>query len=96
MLQHDLELRKILTQWQKLGLNEHRLPVKKINLRVGHLTVHQQRQASPLHGSQHRVNLADVGHSGVAVGGGAGRVELERHNTGLGRQGNFRHRQVVC
>jgi len=58
------------------------LAVEQVDLAAGHLTVHQQQQAFALHRFQRGVDLADIGHPVVTVGGGAGRVELAGHHTG--------------
>ena len=71
-----------MTQWPELAVDENRLAVKNIHRRIGHLAVHQQRHAGLLHGLQHRVGFAYVGHPGVAVCGGASRIQLEGHHPG--------------
>jgi hypothetical protein len=78
---------KVAPQRLHHALDEHRLAVEDVDLGVGHLAMHQQQQALALHRVQRAVGLADVGDAGVAVGGGAGRVQLERHHAGgLGAQ----------
>jgi hypothetical protein len=74
--------REVAPQRLHHAVDEHRLAVEHVDLGVGHLAVHQQQQAVALHRLQRGVGLADVGDAGVAVGGGAGRVELERHHAG--------------
>jgi hypothetical protein len=95
VLQHDLQPREIAAQRDQLGVDEHGLAVEQVDVGRGHLAVHQQQQAFFLHGLQRLVGLAHVGDAGIAVGGGAGRVELERNHAGVLGAGNFVGRQVV-
>ena len=83
VFEHHLQLGEVAPQRRHHAVDEHGLAVEEVDLAIGHLAVHQQQQAGALHGLQRRVGLADVGDAGVAVGGGAGRVELERHHTGI-------------
>ena len=85
VLHDDLELREIFAQWLQLLLNKQRFAVKQIHARVGHLSMHQQHQTFALHGLQRRVNLAQIRHAVIGIGGGTRRVKLARHHTsGLG------------
>ena len=71
---------KVAAQRDQLAVDEHALAVEQVDLAVGHLAVHQQRHAGALHGLQGGVGQAQVGHTGIAVGGGAGRVKLDSHH----------------
>ncbi len=95
VLEHNFELGKITPQGDELGVDEHRLAIENIDLRRCHFTMHQQRHAGALHGFQRAVGVAQVGDTGVAVGGGARRVELGRHHAGVPRVFDFIGRQVV-
>ena len=70
--------REVAPQRDQHAVDEHRLAVEQVDLGIGHLAVHQQQQAVALHRFERRVGLAHVGHAGIAVGGRAGRVELDR------------------
>ena len=81
VLQHHGQLGKVAAQGLQVTINKHRLTVKHIHLGVGDLAMDQQRHAYPLHGLQGRVHVTQVGHTGVAVGGGARGVELHGDHT---------------
>ena len=95
VLKHDLQLRKILAQRNQLGVDEHRLAVEQVNLRGGHLAVHQQGHAGALHSFERGVGLPYIGHPGVAVGGGSCRIEFERHHTDVFGSQNLIGGQIV-
>mmetsp|Transcript_16910 Transcript_16910/g.40159 ORF Transcript_16910/g.40159 Transcript_16910/m.40159 type:complete len:295 (+) Transcript_16910:853-1737(+) len=95
VLEHDLELGHGRAQRRHHAVDEHGLAVEDVDVGVGHLAVHEQQQALALHRLQRRVGLAQVGHAGVAVGGGAGRVELEGDDTGLLGTPDLVRRRVV-
>ena len=77
VLEHHLQRRKVVAQGLHDLVDEHGFAIEDIHVGVGHFTVHQQQEARSLHGLQGLVGLADVGDAGRAVGGGAGRVELQ-------------------
>ena len=95
MLEHDFQFRKIAAQRDQLRINEDRLAVKQVNLGRGHFTMQQQQQARALHGLQRLVGLTQVGHAGVAVGGGARRVELDGDHASISRTFDLIGGQVV-
>ena len=76
VLKNDFEFGEITAQRNQLGVNKHRFTVEQVNVRAGDFAMHQQQQASLLHGFQRFISLAQVGYAGVAVGGGTGRVQL--------------------
>jgi hypothetical protein len=86
---------EVAAQRNHHAVDEHGFAVEQVDGGVGHLAVHQQQQAVLLHGLERLVGLADVGHAGIAVGGGTGRVELERAHAGNGCQRDFLGRQLV-
>ena len=96
MLKHDFQLRKIAAQRNQLGVNEHGLAVEQVDIGAGHLAMHQQQQARLLHGLQRLVGFAQVGHAGIAVGGGTRGVELGGDHTGVFGTGYLVSRQVIC
>jgi hypothetical protein len=83
--------REVAAQRLQVPLDEHRLAVEQVDL--GSVTSPCTSSSRPgaLHGLERAVGLAQVGHAGVAVGGGAGRVELHRHHAG----GVLRARDLV-
>ena len=95
VLEDDLQLGEGIAQRLHHLLDEASLAVEDIDGRIGHLAVDQQQQALALHHLQRRVGLADVGDARVAVGGGAGRVELERDHAGLAGPADLVGRRVV-
>jgi hypothetical protein len=52
VLQHQAQPRKALQQRRQHALDEDPLAVEDVDLGVGHLAVHQQRQAVCLHARQ--------------------------------------------
>ena len=61
VLQHHLETRKTLNDAPQMPLDEHRLAVEHVDLRIGHLAVQQQRQADLLHGREHCIAAREIG-----------------------------------
>ena len=95
MFKNNLEFRKIAPQRNQLGIYKHRLAIKQIDLGCGHLAMHQQQQAFALHRFQRPVGFADIADTGVAIGGRAGRVELERNHAGILGAPDLVGRQIV-
>ena len=86
VLEDDAQRREVAAQRLEHPVDEHRLAVEDVDVGIGHLAVHQQRHADPLHRLEGGAGLRDVGDPGVGVGGGAGRVELDRpHHPAFGR-----------
>ena len=81
VLKDNFELGKITAQRNELRLNEGRFTVKQIDVAAGHFSVHQQQHAYFLHGSQCGVNLFEIGHARIAVGGGACRIKFASYYT---------------
>ena len=50
VLKHHFERREIAPQGDELGVDEHRLAVKQVDIGRGHFAVHQQWHAGFLHG----------------------------------------------
>lgn len=95
MLEDDLEFGEVAAQRDQVLVNEGGLAVEQVDVAAGDLAVHQQQQAFALHGFERRVDLAQVGDAVVAVGGGAGRVELAGDDAGGLGAHDFLGRQVV-
>ena len=95
VLHDDLEFWEVFAQWLELLLDEHSFAVEQVNALVSHFTVHQQHQAFALHGCQRGVDLAQIGHAVVGVGGSTCGVELAGHHAcGLGAH-DFLRGEVV-
>jgi len=95
VLKHDLQLGEVTAQRNQLVIDEGLLAVEHIDLAVGDFAMHAQHQALALHGFEHLVGLAQIGHASIAVGGCASRVELEGDRPhGLGARGLFGRRVV--
>ena len=62
------------------GVDEHRLAIEHVNLRVGDFAVHQKGHAARLHRFQRVVGVREIGDPGIRMGGGAGRIKLDRVN----------------
>ena len=78
MLEDDLQRREVADQPGEHALDEHRLAVEDVDLRIGDLAMDQQRHADPLHRLQRRAERGDVGDAVRGVGGGVGGIELGR------------------
>ena len=94
---HDhLEFREALSQWQQHGVDEDFFTVEKVDFRIRHLAMHQQRQADALHFGQRVVGFPDIGQTGVGIGRRPGRVELDGlDEAGSGGLGDLAGRRVV-
>jgi len=96
VLQHHAQPREAGNQRRQDLLDEHALPVEHVDFRVGDFAVHQERHAVLLHGFQRAVAAGDVGHTGVGMRGGSGRVVLDRvHRAARARRGDFLGRRTV-
>lgn len=96
VLEHDLERRKIAAQRLHHGVDEDGFAIEDVDRGVGHFAVHQQGHADVLHRFERLGAAAQVGHAGIAVGGGAGRVELDAMHEAAGAGGaDFLGRGVV-
>ena len=77
-------------------IDEDALPVENVDRRIGHLAMHQQRHATPLHFRQRRITLGEIGNTGIGIGGRPGRIELDRlDETAVRRPPDFVGRRVV-
>ena len=76
VLQHHLQARVATQKGLQVPLDEHRLAIKDVDLRVGDLAVDEQGQTDPLQRFEHRAELGEVAHAGGGIGGGIGGVEL--------------------
>ena len=59
--------RKVATQRDQLGVDEHPLAIEHVDLPVGDLAVHAQRQAESLHRFEHPMAAGEVGYAGGFV-----------------------------
>ena len=91
----NFEFRKITAQRYELGLNEGGFTVKQIDVAAGDFTVHQQQHACFLHGLKRGVNLFEIGHARIAVGGGTGWIKFASYHTRRFGFDNFFRRQIV-
>ena len=57
--------------------------------------MHQERHIRALHGLERGIGVAQISHTRVAVGGGAGRIELDSHDTSVFGAGDLVGRQLV-
>ncbi len=83
VLHDDPQLREVGADRLQVALDEHRLTVEDVDLRIDHFAMHQQRQADRLHPLQHRADLGQVVHAAMRVGGGPGRIQLHRRQHAL-------------
>ena len=95
VLEHDLQSRKAAPQTDQVALDEDRLAVEHVDLGIGHLAVHQQDHALALGRLQHPGDLPEIGDAGVAVGGGARGIELDRRDAGRARPAHLVGRGAV-
>ena len=82
---------------REVTLDEHAFPVENVDLGIGDLSVHQQRQVDPRHLRNRLSNASPVRDAVLGVRGGACWVDLDRvHRCGplgcldLGRRGPVR------
>ena len=96
VFEHHPQLRQAPHQGFEHSLDEHRLAVEHIDRRVGDFAVHQKRNAELGHRLQRLDRPQDIGHTGSRIGGGAGRVILERlDEAGVGHPAHLVGRRVV-
>ena len=85
VLEHDAQLQVPGRERRQHRLDEARLALEDVDLRVGHLAMHLQHHADLGHARQRRVDAAHVGDAGVGVRGRTGRIELAADDAcGLG------------
>ena len=85
VLKHNFQRGEVAAQRDELLVDEGGFAVEQIDVGAGDLTMHQQQHVGALHGFQRLVDLAQVGHACVAVGGGTGGIELGGYDAcGLG------------
>ena len=84
VFQHHAQGRKFFTQRQQVTLDEDALAIEDVDRRIGDLAVHQQRQLMFLHRLQHGIDVRQIAHTRLRIGGGAGRVILHRENAVAG------------
>ena len=76
VFEDHLQAGQALTQRLHDRFNKACFPVKNIDIRMGDLTVNQQRHPQLFHAFQHRHNGIRTGNAVAGVGGGVGRIEL--------------------
>ena len=78
VLQNDFKLGIVSQHRAQCPLEEYGLTVKNIDRRIHDFPVNQQRHANALHDFQASTNFVHTTHACCAVGGGIGRIELDR------------------
>ena len=78
VLEHDAQCREIAPQRLEHSLDEDRLTIEDVDARIDHLAVDQQGQAFTLHGFERGMHCGHRTDAGIRVGGGTGRIELDR------------------
>ena len=76
VFEDDFQFREVTADRLHHLFDKARLAVENIDGRIGHFTVHQQRQADFLHLLEQRVNAGHVADAVAGVGGGVGRIQL--------------------
>jgi hypothetical protein len=77
VLEHQAQAREALHEGSERLLDEDALAVEHVDLRVGRLAVHEQRQVVLLHRLEHGPYALQPRHAGVGIRGRARRVVLE-------------------
>ena len=96
VLEHQPQAGKALRDLRQHRVDERLFPVEHIHLRVGDLAVEQQGQARFFHDLQHSEAVLEARHAGIGIGGGTGRVILDRmHPAARLRQRDLTRRGVV-
>ncbi len=80
VLEHHPETGKAIHQRFQHAIDEGALAVEDVDLGIGQLAVHQKGYVVFLHGGEHGFDPVDRADPGIRVGGGAGRVELDRRH----------------
>ncbi len=78
MLEDDPQLGQAAGERREHPVDEHRLAVEDVDIRVGDLAVDEERHPAPGHRFEHRHDTGDVGDAGGRVGRRVGRIELDR------------------
>jgi len=63
VFEHHRQPRKLLDQAFEFAVDEFGLAVEDIDLVVGDLAVHQQRQADLFHGRDHMIDPSEIGNA---------------------------------
>ena len=95
VFEDDFQLGEVAAQRDELLVDKGGLAVEQVDVAAGDFAVDEQQQALALHGFQHRINFAQIGHAKVAVGGGTGRVELAGDDASGFGAGDFFGGEVV-
>ena len=69
VLEDNFQFGEIAPQPNQLGVDEDRLAVEQVDVRVGHLAVHQQRQARTLHRLHFYVDDVDAMYARAVAAG---------------------------
>ena len=90
MFHHHAQTGDAAAQRVKDGVDEHGLAVENIHRGIGDFAVQAQGQADFGHFLQHSLNLGEILHAGMRIGGGPGGVKLQRlDQTGGGSGGHI-------
>ncbi len=80
VLHHHLQMREATNHGDQMAFDEDSLAIEDIDLFIGHLAVDQQRHLQLGQRLEHRLEPIQAGDRQIRVGGGAGRIELDRHH----------------
>ena len=70
-------LGKVLDPLRQIALDEDLFAVEHVDVRVGHLAVHQKRHVDFFHALEHAHDLVVIGDAGGRIGGGIRRIKLD-------------------
>ena len=96
VLKNNSQLRKTVAQGDQYLVNKDGLPIKHINILMGHLAMNAQYHCIFLHCFQGLGAVIKIGHAALRIGGGARRIELQGlHDLAVARTLNLICRCMV-
>jgi len=96
VLEHDPKSGKLSSQQHEMPVDENGLTIEDVDIGIGYLAMHQQRDPCFLGRFERWVDLAQIGDSRIAVRGDAGRIELDADDARIARSLHLARWSLIC